>query len=195
MTVSAASERNKEPILEVLKLYLSQGEKSVLEIGSGGAVHVQFFSRNLPQTKWQPSEVGSQLGFLTQQLHGLSSERILSPIEYEIGVTQLTGNYDAVYTANTFHIMTEDLALRAVQAAAQLLTQNGHLMVYGPFKYDGEFTTESNARFNEHLKMTDPRRGIRDFEKIAQQAEESGLQLVKDHSMPANNQLLVFFKP
>ena len=90
------------------------------------------------------------------------------------------------------HIVSESLGERLLQLAAQALKPSGLLMLYGPYKYDGQFTTESNAMFDQWLKDRDPASGIRDFETVLTTAQGAGLTLTQDYAMPANNQMLIF---
>lgn len=78
--------------------------------------------------------------------------------------------------------------------AAAMLNSGGKLLVYGPFKYQGAFTTPSNAQFDLWLKDRNPVSGVRDFEWVNSLAESEGLSLLEDNAMPANNQLLVWQK-
>ena len=104
------------------------------------------------------------------------------------------GPVDGMFTANTLHIMRHEYVERFFRGAGHVLKEGGTLCVYGPFKYDGEFTTPSNASFDIWLKQRDPLSGVRDFEQVHAWAQEAGLELVADHNMPANNQLLVWRK-
>ena len=99
---------------------------------------------------------------------------------------------DAIYAANVMHIVSEALGERLVQLAADALKSSGLLMLYGPYKYNGQFTTESNATFDQWLKDRDPASGIRDFEAVVATAQCTGLTLTQDYAMPANNQMLIF---
>ena len=72
------------------------------------------------------------------------------------------------------------------------LPKEGAFCLYGPFNSQGRYTSESNAHFDQHLKANAAHMGIRDLEDISKLAENVGLTLSESHSMPANNQLLVF---
>ena len=104
------------------------------------------------------------------------------------------GTYDAVFTANTFHIISKPLVEAFFKRAAEYLTTDGTLCIYGPFNYQGQFTSESNQAFDLWLKVKSATSGIRDFEWVNELAENEGLFLVDDHTMPANNRLLEFIK-
>ena len=99
---------------------------------------------------------------------------------------------EAVYAANCVHIMSWGHVVKMFQGLDKALKPGGHLVLYGPFKYKGDFTSDSNARFEQWLKGNDPQSGIRDFEKVDALAKEIGLSLLADHNMPANNQCLIW---
>jgi cyclopropane fatty-acyl-phospholipid synthase-like methyltransferase len=99
---------------------------------------------------------------------------------------------DGIFSANTLHIMPAAHVEYFFRGVQRTLRTGGKLCVYGPFKYQGEFTTSSNARFDEWLKERNPLSGVRDFEHVDTLAKAAGLQLRFDHALPANNQLLVW---
>jgi hypothetical protein len=101
---------------------------------------------------------------------------------------------DGLYTANTLHIISWPLVVKFFEGIAKNLSAQAKVCIYGPFKYQGEFTSESNANFDQWLKERDLNSGIRDIEAILLLANSAGLNLINDHVMPANNQLLVFSK-
>jgi cyclopropane fatty-acyl-phospholipid synthase-like methyltransferase len=102
---------------------------------------------------------------------------------------------DGIFSANTLHIMPAAHVEHFFHGVKRVLRPGGRLCVYGPFKYGGEFTTPSNARFDQWLKERNPLSGVRDFEQVAAWAREAGLRLRADHALPANNQLLVWELP
>ena len=99
-------------------------------------------------------------------------------------------NIDAVYSANTCHIMHWQDVEALFAGVAQLLPSQGKFILYGPFNYKGEYTSASNARFDQWLKQRDPLSGIRDFEALNTLAAKSGMMLQQDYAMPANNRIL-----
>ncbi len=194
MNYSTASERNKAPILEVLKLELPDfGE--VCEIGSGTGQHAVFFSEQLSHLVWQPCDLlenhpDIQARVDMAQLPNLKSPLALDVNDFPWPVTST----EAVFSANTLHIISKESVQSFFKGIKQVLKSGGKLCVYGPFNYGGTFTTESNARFDQQLKRRDPASGIRDFEWVNQLAGEAGCSLRKDYEMPANNRLLVWMK-
>ena len=88
--------------------------------------------------------------------------------------------------------MAYDSVVNFFKGLPQCLKPNALVLLYGPFKYEGKFTTGSNAKFDIWLKQQNPICGVRDFERVLELAEGAGLSFLEDNPMPANNQLLVF---
>ncbi len=197
LNYSEACERNRAPILAVLKTWLT-GPARVLEVGSGSGQHALYFGKHLPHLRWQPSEVAALLSVLTQNIRSSGqggAANIESPLELDV----LTADwgcspFDAVYTANTLHIISVTAVEHFFRGAGQVLRPGGLLLVYGPFRYNNRYTSDSNARFDSWLRSRDPASGIRDFEQLNQLAEAGTMELRADVAMPANNQLLIWQK-
>jgi hypothetical protein len=168
---SEASERNRGPILAVLKRVF-KGRQRVLEIGSGTGQHAAYFAAELPHLVWQASDVA-------EHLPGIR-EWIADPAPIELD------------SANTCHIMSWPQVERMFAGIGKLAP--AVLALYGPFNYAGRPTTESNARFDAMLRARDSAGGLRDFEAVDALAQSVGLILQEDNAMPANNRLLVFRK-
>ena len=188
---SQACENNKNHILTALQPAL-QNAASVLEIGSGTGQHSVFFAKKLPHLQWYTSDrevnhQGIKLWHDEVQLANLHP-----PLLLDLNDPWPVNKVDAIYTANTFHIVSWELITRFFAGVNQHLNQQGVVCVYGPFKYKGEFTSPSNDEFNSLLQSRDSLSGIRDFEAVEQLAVQSGLKLLSDTAMPANNQLLIF---
>lgn len=197
---SGPADRNKEPILGVISEVLMQS-RQVLEVGSGTGQHALFFAEKMPHLVWQPTDCGDYLPDLITQISDNPMPNVSGPLEldvrnlpWQIGTLKESGenSVDAIYTTNTLHIMSWNAVNDFFTGVGQILGPKGHLIVYGPFKYDGDFTTPSNADFELWLKDRDPESGIRDFEAVNELASAIGLQLKADHSMPANNQCLIW---
>lgn len=105
---------------------------------------------------------------------------------------QTTKKFDYIFTANTLHIMAEDLAQKFCEEVGSILRPGGKLLIYGPFKFEGEFTSSSNAQFDQSLKGRSSNMGIRNFEDIKKWIEKGGPTFLKRHDLPANNHILVF---
>ena len=193
---SQAAENNKHPILKVLKGSTTP-HKDLLEIGHGNAQHASFMSKEL-KVNWFPSDIQEHhwIAKKMRELH--PNEFLKEPLILEAGekplCQQVLRQFDYIYTANTLHIMSEKDALILCREISTLLRKDGLLFIYGPFKFQGTYTSESNKNFNDWLKDRDPQSGIRDFELIENELKKSGISFSKRHDLPANNQLLVFIK-
>jgi SAM-dependent methyltransferase len=184
---SEASVRNRTPILDVLKRVFAD-RKCVLEIGSGTGQHAAYFAPELPHLVWQASDVAANLPDVRQWV----SEP--PPLELDVDGAWPSISADAVFSANTCHIMSWAQVEKLFAGVGRLLPPGGVFAVYGPFNYGGKFTSKSNEGFDAMLRSRDPLSGIRDIEKMASLAEREGLQPEEDNALPANNRLLVFRK-
>lgn len=187
---SQASENNKDHILRVLKDSFAE-TTSVLEIGSGTGQHAVYFAANLPHLIWQPTDLDTDISGIRIWLSEAGLINIYDPINLD--VNQLPwdiGNYDGIFTANTLHIMGKPEIENMFYGIAKVLKTNGTLCIYGPFNYDGKYTSDSNEQFDSWLYKRNPVSAIRDFEWVNSLAEEIGLVFKSDHEMPANNRLL-----
>jgi hypothetical protein len=180
---SAPSERNRAPILAILKR-IFKDRKRVLEIGSGTGQHAAYFAPELPHLVWQTSDVADNLPDIRQWVSDPA------PLELDVDKPWPQVNADAVYSANTCHIMSWPQVERLFAGIGRIGPDV--LALYGPFNYGGRHTSESNASFDAMLRHRDPASGIRDFEAIVELAARNGLALREDNPMPANNRLLVF---
>ena len=179
---SEASERNREPILAVLKRVFADSRK-VLEIGSGTGQHAACFSAALPHLAWQASDVAEHLAGI--RMWGVE------PIELDVDKPWPALDADAVFSANTAHIMSWPQVERMFAGIASMRSVKVFCL-YGPFSYGGKHTSESNARFDAMLRARDPASGVRDFDDVAVLAQRCGMVVDEDNPMPANNRLLVF---
>jgi len=188
---SDACERNREPILGVLRRVFAD-RRHVLEIGSGTGQHAAYFAPALPQLDWQPSDVADNLPSIRIWREQAQSPGLREPIELDVDRPFPALRADAVFSANTCHIMSWPQVERMFAGIAALLPPGGVLALYGPFHYNGEPTSPSNAEFDAWLRGRDRLSGVRDFEDIRDLARRHGLALDEDNAMPANNRLLVF---
>jgi cyclopropane fatty-acyl-phospholipid synthase-like methyltransferase len=187
---SEACERNREPILAVLRTALAD-KKAVLEIGSGTGQHAVHFARHLPHVTWQASDVKANHPSINAWREDAGLDNVLPPLELDVGGVWPKQTFDAVFTANTCHIMAWHEVKAMFAGVSRILRPDGLLIIYGPFNYGGKFTSLSNQRFNEYLQMQAPHMGIRDIADICGLAAGS-MMLSGDHEMPANNRLLIF---
>lgn len=188
---SPACERNQDVILDVLRTQFAD-RTHVLEIGSGTGQHAVHFALALPQLIWQTSDVPANLPGIRQWLTEARRSNTPPPLTFDINGAPPAGRFDAIYSANTLHIMGWPEVQRLFAMLPALTTDDALLTVYGPFNYDGAFTSPSNAAFDASLRADHPQRGIRDFEAVDALARAAGLVLVDDRAMPANNRCITW---
>ncbi|MCO1332831.1 class I SAM-dependent methyltransferase [Microbulbifer sp. OS29] len=188
-----ACARNRDSILMHLARLLC-GSSRVLEVGSGTGQHAVYFAPRLPHLQWQTSERAQELTGVESWLVKRPSENLPAPLQLDVDGAWPGIRADAIFTANTLHI----LSMRSVQhffcRVADILEPDGLLIVYGPMKIKGEFVGSTNADFDLELKTRDPERGIRDLEWLDQLATDARLSREELNYLPANNQLVVWRK-
>lgn len=191
---SESCDQNKDPILAVISPIFSS-LNSVLEIGSGTGQHAIYFAEMMPHLKWYTSDCQPYIDGINMWLEGAGLPNIVAPVELDVASSNWPNiGVDAVFTANSIHIMSWDEVVHFMSGVGQLLDDSGDLVIYGPFNYQGSYTSESNERFDQWLKNRDANSGIKNFEDLVSLAAQSGMQLVTDYSMPANNRILHFSK-
>lgn len=186
-----ACERNRDPILEVLQTHLV-GRRHVLEIGSGTGQHAVHFAAALSTLTWQTSDRPSYLPGIRAWLDEARLANTPPPLALDVTLTWPQARFDAVFTANTLHIMSWNEVVAMFSHLPEVLDEDAVLIVYGPFRYRGRHTSESNAAFDASLRANASERGIRDFEEVDALAHVQGFELVEDRAMPANNRCLVW---
>jgi hypothetical protein len=191
---SPASERNREPIIEVLRKILPPKAQSLFEVGSGTGQHAAFMAPYFPFLKWVTSDLPMHHAGIRSWTDGIAN--IDGPLDFELGRTSLPqGRFDVLYSANVLHIISLKFVELLIAELGQpdVLAPQADVIFYGPFKYGGEFTSASNEDFDRNfLKAVSTESGIRDFETVDHFMRASGFTLVSDVLMPANNQLLHF---
>lgn len=190
---SESCERNREPILTILREVFAQPAR-ILEIGSGTGQHAVHFGAALPHVIWQTSDLSANHAGIRVWLDDAALPNVLPPLALDVNGSWPDKLFDGVFTANTLHIVSWDEGRKLIAGAGKVLRPGGRLVIYGPFNYRGAYTSDSNARFDEWLKSRAVHSGIRDFEAVAKCAGINGLALENDYAMPANNRLLVFAK-
>ena len=189
-----SSEKNKLPILEVLQRHFAELE-TILEIGSGTGQHAVYFAEKMPYLKWVTSDQLEYHAGIRLWLADTARENISGPLELDVNQAGWPViNVDAVFTANTAHIMSWPSVINMFSGVGKILKPQGLFCMYGPFNYNGTYTSESNRDFDQWLKDRDQQSGVRDFEALLELARENEMTLVADHEMPANNRTLVWQK-
>ncbi|MCF6322606.1 MAG: class I SAM-dependent methyltransferase [Rhizobiaceae bacterium] len=187
-----ASERNKQVICEKL-VDVFHSRRHVLEIGSGTAQHAVLFGECMGHLVWQTSDQEEYLKVIRQRLGAEGPDNVRQPLELDVSRADWHGySFDGIYSANCIHIMSWENVGLMFEGIGKVLEEGGLVVLYGPFKYGGEFTTPSNGQFDLQLKSRNPVSGIRDFEAVDELAQGIGLSCMADHGMPANNQLIVW---
>jgi cyclopropane fatty-acyl-phospholipid synthase-like methyltransferase len=191
---SEACERNKGPILEVLRVAFAD-RTQVLEIGSGTGQHAVHFAAHLTHLTWHPTEQLAYLADLASRVKLEGTRNLRQPTVLDVKQTIWPlRSVDALYSANTLHIMSwveVEAMFRGVDA---VLAPHGVLCIYGPFRYEGRHTSDSNRDFDLMLKDRDPLSGLRDMTDLGALAGRHSLRLRVDHDLPANNRLLEFVR-
>ena len=191
---SESCERNKQPIIEVISPLLSD-KQHLLEIGSGTGQHAVYFAEKLQHLTWHTSDRLENHQAINLWIDDAATDNIERPLDLDVLTNKWpSSSFDAVFTANTAHIMPWEAVEAMIEGVANLLNSEGLFMIYGPFNYQGQFTSESNARFELWLKARAAHQGIRDFEAIEALFNLKGMMLQSDYEMPANNRMLVFTK-
>lgn len=186
-----ACERNKDAILEVLSNLLPS-YSCVLEIGSGTGQHAVYFGTELSDIVWQTSDVAENHNGINMWLDEAQLENVIPPITLDVNSDVPEKTFDAIFTANTCHIMDWPTVQNMLKLVSKCLGPKGMFIIYGPFNIDGKYTSPSNEDFDKTLKSQDPNMGLRDIEAIAQELEAYNIKPIKVAAMPANNFLLVF---
>ena len=192
---STAAERNKHPILDVLRQALpAQGH--ALEIASGTGQHVAWFATHLLQWTWQPSDADARaLNSIAARTTGQGLANVHPPVQLDVMAPMWLPQptlFDLVYCANMLHISPWPTCAALMQGSARHLAAEGVLVTYGPYLEANVPTAEGNLAFDQSLRMRNPAWGIRRREDVEDIAAKAGLRLAARHAMPANNLLLVW---
>jgi len=207
MISAPAAERNKEPILNVLKEILAEKcsrPMKALEIASGTGQHITHFAKNFPSIHWKPSDVDKRyFASITAYKEAEGLTNVAEPVF--IDITSATEDwpegvknneeFDFIYCANMIHISPFETTVGLFNAAGKLLKKSsGLLITYGPYAENGNLEPDSNVTFDEGLRAQNPQWGVRDIEDLINIAAENGIKLLKRYEMPANNKTLVWSK-
>ena len=199
LSFSQACENNQQPILEVLQQEL-QDATHVLEVGSGTGQHSVYFAPRLTHLHWQTSDVYANHAIINAWHAAHPTLNLYAPLSFDVASDSIPINktinapYDAVFTANTLHIMSWSLVTRLFELVGDMLPLEGKFIIYGPFNENGRYSSDSNRQFDYSLRQRDSNSGIRALEDVIQVAEKQHLLLINRYKMPANNEILVFQK-
>lgn len=187
-------DRNRTPILEVIAPLLAD-KQFVLEIGGGTGQHAIHFAQKMPHLTWQVSDRLQNHAGIQAWLDEANLPNVLGPIELDVLQTDWPNvMVDAVYSANTAHIMHWRDVKGFFAGVGKQLQAGGLFILYGPFSFDGQHTSESNAQFDMRLRQQDPLMGVRDFDELNMLADEAGMAFQRNYPLPANNRILLWNK-
>lgn len=186
--------RNAAPILEILNREF-RGSTRVLEIGSGTGQHAVAFAAALGHLHWQTSDLDENHAGINAWIDALQLENVSAPLSMDVRVADVeSDSYDGVFSSNTAHIMGIDAVERMFSLVGTALREHGVFCLYGPFRCDGKFNTQSNADFDADLRGRDPVMGIRDIEKLDEFGAVTGLRRQRLYAVPSNNYVAVWQK-
>lgn len=191
---SESCDENRRPILEVIEP-LFRDRKAVLEIGSGTGQHAVYFSEALSHLTWHTSDRRENHPGIQTWLTDFPRPNVRPPIELDVSHSRWPDlDVDAVFSANTCHIMHWRDVENFFAGVGTLLSEGGMLVIYGPFNVDNRYTSDSNARFDQWLKARDPGSGIRDRGELDTLANRAGMTMEAVFPMPANNMIVQWRK-
>ncbi|MCC6947172.1 MAG: DUF938 domain-containing protein [Bradyrhizobiaceae bacterium] len=189
---SASAERNKGPILEVLRRFLPE-RGFVLEIASGTGQHVVHYAAALPSLTWQPTDINAEhLASIAAWIRHAELANVQAPAVLDVGGAWPEERVDALICCNMIHIAPWQATLDLVRGAAKAVAPGGVLFLYGPYKRFGRHTAPSNEAFDASLRARNPEWGLRDMETVVELAATNGFDLAEIVAMPANNFSVVF---
>ncbi len=196
---SPAAERNKRPILDVMRALLPPRGRA-LEIASGTGQHVVWFAAAMPHWVWQPSDVqASALPGIAKQVQRAGCTNVLAPVLLDVLDARWPSQgpafaepFDLVHCANMVHIAPWACCGALMRGCSRHLAADGRLVMYGPFFEAGVTPAEGNRTFDQSLRARNPAWGIRQLDDVVDEAQQAGLRLLARHTMPANNLLLVW---
>jgi uncharacterized protein DUF938 len=183
-----ASERNKQPIADVLATVLPPAGL-VFAVASGTGQHAVHFARAFPALTWQPSEPDAEIrALLAARVASATLPNLRAPLAFDVHEPQAPlARADAVVCINMIHIAPWSACAALLRHAAALLAAHAPLVLYGPFKRDGAHTAPSNAEFDASLRARNAAWGVRDLTDVDGLARGHGFTLALTVAMPANN--------
>ena len=194
-----AWERNRDPILQVLKTVFPKAG-DVLELASGSGAHINYFAPNFPGITFQPSDCDVNVfETIKSNRSRAGNTNVADPLRIDLtepdSCLEKERPYDVIFAINVFHLAPVSAAEGFAEIAARVLKPKGFAAIYGPFKVDGSFTSPSNEAFDRSLREAGiPGRGLKDVRDLETAARNRGIVLKKQLDLPANNFMLVFQK-
>lgn len=180
-------------INEVLHDFITRDDHRILEIGSGFGEAATQLAPEFPWIEWYPTEGSSRLKTLSTKIAESGIRNIQKPVRMEVGKDELPKlKYDVIFTQNSFHNMQWKECKSLMKQFAGRLREGSRVIIYGPFKYDGQFSTPAHEALDKEIKTKDPLKGIRSFEDVNNVMIKNGFELIDDIDMPEDNQMLVY---
>ena len=189
---ASASARNAAPILGVLRRELC-GRSALFEIGSGTGQHAVTFAAEFPGLAWQTSDLQQSHDGIRAWIEESGLDNVLPPVDFDVlSAKAASASCDAVFSANTAHIMSYAAVEKMFELAGTMLRGKGIFCLYGPFSRGGRFSTASNEAFDASLRARNPAMGIRDLDDLELLARNNGMRLERTYAMPSNNLLVIW---
>jgi cyclopropane fatty-acyl-phospholipid synthase-like methyltransferase len=180
-------------ILSILQDVILHTDERILEVGSGNGHQAIFFAKAFPRMEWYPTDLSPQMPIMEKNFKEANLHNIRKSQRLDVSKDDFPKlRFDVVYTSNTFHVMHWKDCKSFMKLLGHRLRENSRAIIYGPFKYNGEFLTEEHKKLDQELKLQDPLSGIRPFEDVQSNMEKNGFELIEDHEMGDKNRLLVY---
>lgn len=198
--VAWAGNRNREPLLGVLKEKLPKDSARVLEMASGSGMHINFFAPHFEHLHFHPSDKDIEVFDNIKNLsRDQGNNNIADPVHLDLTDPEtwfnagMPGSFSSIFCINIFQVAPISIADGMMKCAEHLLDENGFLLIYGPFQVEGGFTTESNKEFHNTLSSAGVAEwGLKDVADLKAAAEKHGMELKEQIDMPSNNFSLIF---
>jgi cyclopropane fatty-acyl-phospholipid synthase-like methyltransferase len=182
-----------QPILDILEQIITSDDRRLLEIGAGSGQHAVFMAPHFPQVEWFPTDLTGQLKSISSAVQESGARNIQKPARMEVGKDELPKlKFDLIYTADTFHVMHWKECKSLIKQFGGRLREGSRVVIYGPFKYGGQFVTPAHEELDSSLKAKDPSTGIRNFEDVNNAMIKNGFELVLDEELPEGHHILVY---
>ncbi len=185
--------KDLDQILEVLREVIVHSDERLLEVGAGNGEQSVYLAKAFPRLEWYPTDLSSKLAGMEKKFKEADLHNIRKAQRLDVSKDDFPKlKFDVVYSSNTFHVMHWKDCKSFMKLLGHRLRENSRAVIYGPFKYNGEFLTEEHKNLDQELKGHDPLSGIRSFEDVQSNMEKNGFELIEDHEMGDKNRLLVY---
>jgi hypothetical protein len=192
-----ATQRNRQPILDILKQILpSTG--NILEIASGTGEHAVFFAPYFYPRKWIPSDVNNEsIESIKSWQKYCVTNNMQSPLWLDVTAENWVFPEDlkpitSVININIIHISPWQSCIGLMRGSQKILSSGSILYLYGPFKINNQHTAPSNEQFDQYLKIQNPQWGVRNLDDVILLANQYKLKFKEIIPMPANNFSVIF---